>query len=158
MSGVGRVLVVAALLLGSGACGFRFALGANRYGGPLIPVEVVDRGGGQVGEAVRGYLPGALAAAGLRAGEGPARRLLVEVQPWVEAPLYSTISGAPVAYAERFTVTAVARVDGHPSPIRATVTVTLRPSSDLDRRPDNLARATELLGERLAAELVRRLE
>jgi hypothetical protein len=153
-----RALTAAMLLLSTAGCGFRFALGANRYGGPLMPVQVVDRGGQHVGEALRGYLPGALAAAGLRSGNGRTRGLTVTVHPWVEVPLYSTISGAPVAYAERFTVKATAQVEGHPTPVTVTISVTLRSSSTLERRPDNLARTSELLGEQLAAALARRLE
>ncbi|MEC7751532.1 MAG: hypothetical protein VX405_08525 [Myxococcota bacterium] len=138
------------ILLG---CGFHFAVGENPHGGPLQPVTVRDLGAQRVGENLRARLPAALAARGLRGGTGPSKALKIEVLPWKEVPLYSSVPSGLVAYGEQFTVEATARVANSPRVYRARATVRVDPSGEPASRIQALNRAAESLGQRLAEAL-----
>ncbi len=138
---------IAALWMG---CGFHFAVGENRHGGPLQPVTVRDLGAQRVGETLRARLPAALAARGLRGGNGPSKALQIEIQPWKELPLYSSVPTGVVAYGEQFTVEATARIEGSPRVYRARATVQVDPEGSPAGRIQALQRAAESLGQRLA--------
>ena len=139
-------------------CGFHFAVGENRHGGPLQPVTVRDLGAQRVGETLRARLPASLAARGLRGGPGASKSLTIEVQPWKELPLYSSVPSGVVAYGEQFTVEATARIAGSARVYRARATVQVDPEGDPAGRIQALNRAAESLGQRLADALAEALK
>lgn len=142
------------LLAFSLGCGFHFAVGENRHGGPLAPITIQDLGAHRVGEVLRQRLPAALAARGLRQGPGEARKLSIQIQPWTELPLYSSVPNSGVVpFGEQFTVEATARIDGDGRLYRARATVQVSPEGDPAGRVQALERAAASLGQRLAEAL-----
>ena len=151
---------VALVVLGCwlGACGFKFAVGSNPYGGPLTPIKIKDVGGQGVGESLRRHLPAKLAQAGLTRGAGQARLLTVVVAPWERVTLYNTLDGRAVVFGERFTVKVTAEIQGKTRRVRVSEIVNLNPTKSLENRALNLQRLADHVGLRLAAKLAEALE
>ena len=152
-------IVLLALLVSVAGCGFRFALGVNRYGGPLAPLVVRDLGGQEVGEVLRRHLPGALARAGLSRGSGAARQLTVVVESWHRLSLFNTLPTQTVLFGEKFLVTARVTIAGlQRAPFVITETIIMAPPSEVEGRATNLRRVAENIGRSLADRIAEVLE
>jgi outer membrane lipopolysaccharide assembly protein LptE/RlpB len=139
-------------------CGFKLALGVNRFKAPLSPLVITDTGGQQVGDVLRRHLPGALARAGLNRGDGKGRKLSISIGPWRRVSLYNSIDGRTVVFGEQFVVTLSAKVEGDSRLYSASSVVVLAPANSLQQRALNLRRVAEQAGYQLAYKIAEALE